>query len=85
MVHHTLETVVVVALVVEVPMEVQVVTVALATTVVPVVNQDLTQRPVAQKPMVQELPQEEHQTHTISQALQLVAQEVIQELMDWQL
>ena len=68
--HHTLETVVVVALVVEVPMEVQVVTVALATTVVPVVNQDLTQRPVAQKPMVQELLQEAHQTHTISQALQ---------------
>ena len=51
--HHTLETVVVVVLVVEVPMEEPVVMVDPVTTVVLVVSQDLTLRRVAQKQMDQ--------------------------------
>ena len=83
MVRHIPETVAVVVLVAVVRTEVPAEMVVLATMAEPAVSQDQTQRPAAQKAMDQALHQAVHQMHFISRELQWVAQEVIQELMDW--
>jgi hypothetical protein len=69
MVHHTVETVVVVALVVEEPTAVQAVMVDQATTVVLAVSLDLIQRPVDQRATVRALHQVEQEYRNINQGL----------------